>query len=236
MTVQWACTSCGISPPLVNIIPTVCNTATYTLPASTSTRFYDDGGPGGDCNTDGTVGNFANAGCETITTICAAPGEYLIAIFSVFSMYNTSSGFDWMVIYEGPTTGGAVLFDNRMGAINNPVGTSCNYDGTSLSFCAVGRCLTFRFYASSVVNREGWDALVMSVPVECVPLPVSLLSFIGEKQENINRLSWKTESELNNDYFILEQSTDGFTWRTITKENGAGNSTDLNSYSFDHSD
>src|SRR5690606_3628460 len=56
-----------------DIIPTVCTNQTFTLQAGSSLHFYDDGGPGGSCSTDGAPGNFANAGCETITTICAAP-------------------------------------------------------------------------------------------------------------------------------------------------------------------
>jgi hypothetical protein len=223
-----------VCPP--EIIPTVCSSATYTLPSGSSANFYDDGGPGGGCNTDEAPGNFANAGCETITTICAAPGEFLIADFSVFSMFGTDSGFDWMVIYEGPSASGTILFDNRSGAVNNPDGTDCTYDGTSLNLCAIGRCLTFRFNGTGVVSREGWDAVVMSVPVECVPLPISLLSFTGEKVGSINKLTWQTETEINNDYFFLEHSADGYAWSEITKVNGAGYSTSIKSYSFDHRD
>ena len=216
-----------------DIIPTVCANDTYTLDPSTSANFYDDGGSGGDCNVDEAPGNFANAGCETITTICAAPGEYLIANFSVFSMFGTDDGFDWMVIYEGPSASGTILFDNRSGAVNNPVGTNCNYAG-SLNLCAIGRCLTFRFNGTSAVSREGWDAVVMSVPDECAPLPVNLVDFKGRKEGNINQLTWKTASETNNDYFVLEHSVDGKKWETIQETDGAGNSTEENNYSFDH--
>ena len=150
-----------------NIIPTACNTATYTLNPGTTIHFYDDGGPGGNCNTDGAPGNFANAGCETVTTICPAPGEILNIQFIVLSMFATNSGFDWMVIYEGSGTGGNILFDNRSGGPNNPYGTSCDFDNTT-KFCAVDECFTFRFYASSVVNREGWDAIVSSTPTSAI--------------------------------------------------------------------
>lgn len=152
-----------------NIIPTACATATYTLNPGSSIHFYDDGGPGGDCNSGGSVanGNFANAGCETITTICPASCESLEVDFLVLSMFCTNSGFDWMVIYEGSGTGGTILFDNRAGAPDNPRGTSCDFmtsnDVLNLT-TASDQCLTFRFYASSVVNREGWDALVTSSP------------------------------------------------------------------------
>jgi gliding motility-associated-like protein len=148
-----------------DIIVTACATATYTLSSGTSIHFYDDGGPGGDCANGGSVanGNYANSGCETITTICPAPGETLNVDFIVLSMFATPSGFDWMVIYEGPTTTGNILFDNRSGGPDNPNATSCTYDN-SAQFCITDNCFTFRFYASSVVNKEGWDALVSSTP------------------------------------------------------------------------
>src|SRR5690554_5916608 len=239
MTVQWACITCGGgggTPPGGGIIPTACANDTYTMTASSTTHFYDDGGPGGNCSTDGAAGNFANAGCETVTTICEASGEYLITEFLVLSKVRTNSGFDWMVINDGPSTSATIIYDNRSGGPNNPDGTSCNYTASSLINCSTGECLTFRFYASSVVNREGWDALMTSTPIPCSPLPVELTFFTGNKTGNINHLSWETATETNNDYFILEHSTDGFSWNEITKEKGAGNSTKINTYFYDHRD
>lgn len=223
------CPACPTGPGLT---PTACSNTTFTLTPSSSAHFYDDGGPGGNCSTDGAVGNFANAGCLTTTTICAAPGQYLIANFLVFSMFNTNSGFDWMVIYEGSNTSGTILFDNRSGSTNNPVGTDCTYDGTSLNFCSIGQCLTFQFNGTSVVNREGWDALVSSVPGFCTPLPIELLSFTGEAIEETNVLNWTTTSEINNDYFIVEASVDAENFKSIGIVAGAGNSNEVLNYQF----
>ncbi|HZH85735.1 MAG TPA: gliding motility-associated C-terminal domain-containing protein [Brumimicrobium sp.] len=153
-----------------DIIPNACATATYTLDPGTSIHFYDDGGPGGNCTSGGSVanGNYANGNCETITTICPAACESLDVEFLVLSMYGTSSGWDWMVIYEGVGTTGTILFDNRAGGPDNPRGTDCNFmnnnDVLNL-ITAQDQCLTFRFYATSVVNKEGWDAIVISSPV-----------------------------------------------------------------------
>jgi hypothetical protein len=67
-------------------------------------------------------------------------------------------------------------------------------------------------------------------------LPVTLLSFTAEKQDNNAVLKWSTASEINNDYFEIlsstsnDESTDGFI--PIGKVRGKGNSTQLNSYSF----
>lgn len=151
------------------IIPTACSTSTHTVPSNSSVMFYDDGGPGGDCNVDGAAGNYANANCFTTVTFTGAPGEVLSVVFSVFSMWNTISSFDWMIIYDGPNTSSPILFDNSSGGPDLETGTSCNYDGYSLNFCATSGSLTFRFWATSVVNREGWEAVVSSTSVNVTP-------------------------------------------------------------------
>jgi len=67
-------------------------------------------------------------------------------------------------------------------------------------------------------------------------LPVALLSFNAKPVENNGRkgvmLNWKTASEINNDYFSIERSTDGINFAEIFQMKGAGNgtSTDLNNY------
>src|SRR5690554_3793324 len=151
-----------------DIIPTACATATYTLDPGTSIHFYDDGGPGGNCSSEGHANNYANGNCETITTICPAACESLNVEFMALFMYGTSTGWDWIVIYEGVGTTGTILFDNRAGGPDNSRGTDCNFinnndvlDLTTLQ----DQCLTFRFYATSVVDKEGWDAIVTSVAV-----------------------------------------------------------------------
>lgn len=62
------------------------------------------------------------------------------------------------------------------------------------------------------------------------PLPISLLRFEGKVQSDRVDLSWTTASEINNDVFILERSSDGTEFSEVTKVNGAGNSTEINEY------
>jgi hypothetical protein len=57
------------------------------------------------------------------------------------------------------------------------------------------------------------------------PLPISLKNFSGEIKNKIIELAWITESEINNDYFTLERSPDGFHYVEIGREQGAGTST-----------
>lgn len=68
--------------------------------------------------------------------------------------------------------------------------------------------------------------------LNCTTLPIELISFTGNKENNYNNLFWTTASELNNDYFILERSVDAFEWVEIGRINGAGNSTYTLNYNF----
>lgn len=64
------------------------------------------------------------------------------------------------------------------------------------------------------------------------PLPIDLESFKANTDNDNILLSWKTLSELNNDFFLIERSMNGETWETIYKQNGAGNSANQIEYSY----
>ncbi len=57
-------------------------------------------------------------------------------------------------------------------------------------------------------------------------LPITLLSFTGEVEDNIEPrviLKWEVASQVNNDYFTVYHSTDGYIWTEIATREGAGN-------------
>ena len=63
------------------------------------------------------------------------------------------------------------------------------------------------------------------------PLPINLLWFNAELDNDIVQLSWSTESETNNDYFTIERSIDGYNWEAVEVIPGAGNSSETLNYS-----
>lgn len=65
------------------------------------------------------------------------------------------------------------------------------------------------------------------------PLPVELVSFSGECQEDKVALSWSTASEINNDYFTVERSSDGHDYVSVGVVDGASNSNQLLRYFFE---
>jgi len=63
-------------------------------------------------------------------------------------------------------------------------------------------------------------------------LPVELLLFEGNERRDYNEIHWATASEINNDFFVLESSSNGVDYYPIYLVNGAGNSSSIINYSF----
>jgi hypothetical protein len=63
-------------------------------------------------------------------------------------------------------------------------------------------------------------------------LPIELLYFDAKKVDNFVKLGWATASEVNNDYFSVERSTNGKGFHQLSIIDGAGNSTVVNQYSY----
>ena len=63
-------------------------------------------------------------------------------------------------------------------------------------------------------------------------LPITLLSFETSNNNSLVNLNWATASEINNNYFSIERSTNGQSWQTIGKVDGHGNSMVIQTYSF----
>lgn len=66
------------------------------------------------------------------------------------------------------------------------------------------------------------------------PLPVELLSFTANWMGNSVQLNWTTATEINNDYFDVQWSTDGVSYESVGTVEGNGNSLKEINYSFVH--
>lgn len=65
-----------------------------------------------------------------------------------------------------------------------------------------------------------------------VAAPVSLFSFSLSREANQVQLHWQTASEINNDHFSIERSSNGSSFSEIGEIKGAGNSSSVLSYTF----
>lgn len=69
-------------------------------------------------------------------------------------------------------------------------------------------------------------------PQWTTPLPIELRNFSGHCEKEYTILQWETSSEINNDHFTIEHSSDGIQWRKVGTVKGAGNSNKTIIYSF----
>ena len=67
-------------------------------------------------------------------------------------------------------------------------------------------------------------------------LPISLLSFSGICRSNSIEINWSTASETNNQFFVIEKSSNINDWAVLATINGAGNSNSLISYHYTDQD
>ncbi len=88
---------------------------------------------------------------------------------------------------------------------------------------------------------QGWDidygtltAGVVTIYGPSSALPVKLVSFSVSAENGIHVLSWETASEINNDYFVIEHSLNGFEFSELGRVEGTGSSSMLQEYSFEH--
>lgn len=65
-------------------------------------------------------------------------------------------------------------------------------------------------------------------------LPVELITFKTEEKKEQVHLSWATASEIDNDYFQIEHSTNGLNFKAIDRIEGVGNSFETNWYNYTH--
>jgi hypothetical protein len=69
----------------------------------------------------------------------------------------------------------------------------------------------------------------------CTVLPIELISFEGSAKEKYNQLNWSTATEKDNDYFIIERSSDAQNFTEVDRVKGNGNSNKVINYSLkDH--
>lgn len=77
-------------------------------------------------------------------------------------------------------------------------------------------------------QADGWAGY----PVFNVVLPVELLSFAGQPENQANLLHWKTSTEQHVSHFDVERSSNAIQFRSLGNVPAAGNSSVVQSYNF----
>ena len=87
-----------------------------------------------------------------------------------------------------------------------------------------GRGLT-RAGAISLNNNQ-----VVGCDASGAPLPIILINFKVQRVGASIQLNWSTASEINNDYFTIQRSSDAVSFEDVFHIEGAGNSNTINHY------
>lgn len=67
-----------------------------------------------------------------------------------------------------------------------------------------------------------------------IALPIELYEFWGSAVDSYNEIYWTTVSELDNDYFVVSYSKDGYDFKDIGTIDGAGTTNQEQKYRFIH--
>lgn len=107
--------------------------------------------------------------------------------------------------------------------LGSPLGTHSN--GTQSE---VGGTATA--VRTGITNQLFWGDF--AIGFGSAPLPVEWLSFLARPEDEKVVLDWKTATETNNDFFIVERSADGMTFEAIGQVQGNGTTSSISTYKF----
>jgi hypothetical protein len=184
-------------------------------PTFCGNKFYDESGP---CSsyTDET---------QNTWTFCPDGNEILQVVFNSFDVEERGANdcWDFLLVFDGNSTSAPQIGGEFCGdSVTDAPG------GGLVASSVAGGCLTFFFDSDEFVVGEGWDADIFCGLV----VSSELTGFSGKHENGINRLSWSTESEINNEGFEILRSRDGINFTTIGTAKGQGNSSKIVNYAF----
>jgi len=164
--------------------------------------------------------------------------------------YNYNVAFDYNVSFSGsniPSSlwtlqGNMPCIDHGSNTFDLPnsggIGTSMTGGNVTRNNtdCATATPISLNCQITLIIQGPGIsDELLQHINSDCLsnaPLPVELISFNAMKEERFVNLTWSTATELNNDFFEIQKSTDGTNWNVIGKIEGAGTTTTIQNYEF----
>ena len=120
----------------------------------------------------------------------------------------------------GGTGSYEISLDSGMNWEAGTAGTKAYFGGLDKGFIKIRDAVT-KCEADKVL---GWTS--------ACALPVDMAGFFGMNKGTENHLFWHTETELNNDRFVVERSIDGQTFEPIGVVKGAGTTAEKQSYTF----
>lgn len=96
----------------------------------------------------------------------------------------------------------------------------------------IGPLDTTRYYKMCVKFKAKCTLVAICPQYNISPLPVRLEYFKAYREKDCINLEWKTQTEVNNDYFTIEKAGDNFIFMPIGKVYGQGNKTSPTFYFY----
>lgn len=152
---------------------------------------------------------------------------------ATIKMIAVNTGGERTTVSASGGTGGTLSVSGlacmpATGLVLGPFTGTGFYGDVAATITSTGTFLTIT--CTNTGCQSGW---VASCPTFLSVLPIELISFTGEcSLENVVNLSWQTISETNNDFFTIERSSTTEDWNIVGRIDGAGNSNQINTYSF----
>jgi Pregnancy-associated plasma protein-A/Secretion system C-terminal sorting domain len=186
-----------------------------------------------------TIQNLSNHdyGCTTVeidrigaSAVTNAGKKFTSKTFKVTPTTNNATGQNRITLYylgnevsgwvsgTGAATSAMSVFKSS-GAIGSATSV---VEGTNVTAVPFGNSTAF-----SATFNTGFSGFGIA---NNVVLAVDLLAFEGIKGNKNVKLRWKTASEKNNDYFVIEKSRDGQIFEDMIKVTSRGSSTDISDY------
>jgi len=197
-----------------------------------------------DLNVEGTLIILGSLTVNSHGAISVSGGGNMVVEGASSFNAHTDFDIDGDVQFKGNTTFG----DNTEMTIGSSGNLTTNDD---LSFgddadivndglMDIGNNLSFnsspdRFNGSGSVLIGGEDCSAWEGSGGCtdnITLPVELLGFYAEASDNEVVITWKTATELNNDFFRLQRSRDAEQFSDIAKVKGNGTTNNVSEYTY----
>ena len=178
---------------------------------------------GGTFRTGSGAGNSETVGTLTLSansTIALGTGSHNLN-------FAASNGAAW-------TDGRGLKITGWTGGYNGTTGTAGKIFTGSSAELSAAKLAQIYFTNPSNGNNYAATQLGTGEVVPTATLPVELLEFKATANSAVKNvdLTWVTASEINNDYFVIERSTDANDWSPLDSVDGAGNSNAVLTYHY----
>ena len=171
--------------------------------------------------------NSGNHAVETIElTISGIPSSNSVEVTFTSVLCGSSSGLDGG---DDIYIDGTKVYDGSGNATVNL--TECVEGGSDIQ-------IEFRVNRRDEIINVSWDSGATDPGAPCfmVVAPVNLVSFDAKAENGMSKLTWTTLSELNNDRFLIQHSTNGIDFKNVGKVLGHGTTNRPMNYEFYHKD